>query len=130
MKKNTLKLLAALFVSVLLLAGNSYSQDKQKNINPEERAQKLTEKLNKTVDLTVEQQSKIQQLYQSHFAKMQTLRESAKDKEKSEVRQNIREQRTELRKGIKEILTKEQTDKLKKSMKHRRCKCGHHKRHH
>ncbi len=128
MKNKTSKFLAVIIFSVLLLAGSAFSQDKQNSKNPEERANKLTEKLSKTVDLSSEQQTKIRQLYLDHFAKMQAIRESGKDK--PELKQNFREQRTELRKGIKDILTKEQSDKLKQKMKNRKCRCGHNKRHH
>jgi hypothetical protein len=131
MKKTKLITLLTVFAFILLI-GNVFSQDnnqkednkqevKTPKMTPEEQATKITDKLNKHLNLTSEQYTKIKKLYTDNI----TYKRELKDKDlisKSEVKAKQKE----FREGIKSTLTDEQKEKMKKMMKK---KHGKHKKH-
>ena len=134
MKK--IKILTSMMIfAFLLLAVNVFPQDnsqkedtkqevKTYKMTPEEQATKITDKLNKHLNLTSEQYTKIKKLYTDNI----TYRRELKDKDlisKSEVKAKQKE----FREGIKNTLTDEQKDKMKKMMKKKHGKQRKHHRH-
>jgi len=129
MGKNKFTAVLIIF-AIVLLTGAAYSQDektesgKYKN-TPEEQAKIITDKLNKHLDLTPEQYTKIKKLYTDNI----TYKRELKDKDlisKSEVKAKQKE----FREGIKSTLTDKQKDKMKNLIKkkHGMKKKKHHRR--
>lgn len=129
------KLIFSLGVLVfVVIAGTSYAQDNsQKDITkqevktykltPEEQATKITDRLNKELNLTSEQYTKIQKLYADNIAYRRELK--TKDLiSKSEVKQK----KKDFREGIKNTLTDDQQKEMKKMAKKRHGKSNNNHR--
>jgi|WetSurMetagenome_2_1015567.scaffolds.fasta_scaffold48698_3 hypothetical protein len=135
-----LKLILFVFVfTVFSISSQGFAQDDTKKdetkkdetkqevktykMTPEEQATKITDKLNKKLNLTPEQYTKIQKLFADNITYKRELR--TKDIiSKSEIKQKQKD----FRDGIKNTLTEDQQKKMKKMMK-KNFKRHHHKSH-
>jgi len=128
--KNSKIMITIITIVILAISGLSYSQDdtqkdvkKQYKCTPTEKATKITDRLNKRLNLTSEQYNKIQKLYTDNISYRREIR--SKDLiSKSEIKQK----REEFLNGIKSILTDEQQKKMKMIMK-KKNRRHHHRRH-
>jgi hypothetical protein len=132
MKNLRLSLLVFLF-AVFSISSSGLAQDDSKKedskrdiktykMTPGEQATKITDKLNKELNLTPEQYTKIQKLFADNIAYRRDLR--TKDViSKSEIKQKQKD----FREGIKSTLTEDQQKKMKDMMKKKR-KSHRHKR--
>jgi len=132
MKKLRLLLLIFAF-AVFAISSSGFAQDDTKQedtkqnvktykLTPEEQATKITDKLNKELNLTSEQYTKIQKLFADNIAYRRELR--TKDViSKSEIKQKQKD----FREGIKNTLTEDQQKKMKDMMK-KKHKSHRHKR--
>lgn len=86
---------------------------------PEERAQKNVDQLNKTVDLTDDQKTKVHELALTRITKVDAIREKYKGQEgsKEEMKKELMVVKKEYRQSVKALLTPEQLDKLKAKAK-------------
>jgi hypothetical protein len=130
-----LKLMTLVFVfAVFAIFSQGFAQDETKKddskqevktykMTPQEQSTKITDKLNKKLNLTPEQYTKIQKLFADNIAYRRELR--TKDIiSKSEIKQKQKD----FRDGIKNTLTEDQQKQMKKMMK-KNFKRHHHKRH-
>lgn len=89
--------------------GQAHGQPK----SAEEKAQRATDRLDKIVGLTADQKTKIYSLALDRARKVEEIRKTNNgDQEKTKV--NIKEANKNYRLAVKEILTQDQIDKLKK----------------
>jgi hypothetical protein len=130
-----LKLMTLVFVfAVFAIFSQGFAQDETKKddskqevktykMTPQEQSTKITDKLNKKLNLTPEQYTKIQKLFADNISYRRELR--TKDIiSKSEIKQKQKD----FRDGIKSTLTEDQQKQMKKMMK-KNFKRYHHKRH-
>jgi periplasmic protein CpxP/Spy len=118
----------SLFIIICLFFGinSGFSQDVATKKTPEEKAAKITERMTEKLKLDDTQRQKVHDLYLSHFTDMKAIRESAKETDKSALKEKIKSDRKELKAGLKNILTDEQFKLLKHKM--HRMHCKHQKR--
>jgi periplasmic protein CpxP/Spy len=122
MKAITTKISLILVICLFLAANSGFSQDVVTKKTPEEKASKITEKMTEKLKLDDTQRQKVHDLFLNHFTDMKALRESAKDTDKSELKDKIKSNRKEMKAGLKNILTEDQFKQLKHQMHNR-----HHK---
>ncbi|MGR3810927.1 hypothetical protein [Jiulongibacter sp. NS-SX5] len=104
MKKTVMvALLTAVSVSV-------FAQQKSKDFDPEERAQKHAERMKKDLDLTEKQYKQVIKMNEERAEHMKALREELKKEQKA------------YQEDLKAILTEEQLTKLEAQKKERRKK--------
>ena len=133
--RNTRFLSLGLVLALFLMLNAGFAQDngnkdgtkqdvKTYKLTADEQATKITDKLNKKLNLTPDQYAKIQKLYADNISYRRELRN--KDLiSKSEIKQKQKD----FREGIKNTLTDEQKGKMKNMMKKNQKKHRKHHRH-
>jgi len=120
--------ISLILVIFLFFASNlSFSQEISNKKTPEERAQKITERMKTNLKLDESQSQKIYTLFLNHFNAVKTLKESNQGADKSAIKEKMKDNRKELKEGIRNTLTDEQFKQLKHNAK---MHCRHHKRYH
>lgn len=112
-------------ICILLLfsggIGNLYSQNKDKNFTPEERAKKISDKMQTELGLNQEQYSKVYQSHLDFFTKVKTLRDNISS-DRDNMKSTVKGYRKDLKTQLKGTLSEDQIKKwkeMKKSRKHK-----------
>ncbi|MEZ4922089.1 MAG: DUF4890 domain-containing protein [Crocinitomicaceae bacterium] len=102
-------------------------REKFKDMSPEERAEKRTEKMAEMLDLTADQKEKILKLNLEHAKEMESIKaegEKLKEKAKNERDSNKKAVESILTDEQKKILEEKEKEREEKRKEH--CKCCNH----
>ena len=118
-----LKRISVICILLLFSAGigNLYSQAKDKKFTPEERAKKISDKMQTELSLSQDQYNKIYQSHLDFFTKVKTLKDN-KTSDKDSMKSLFKGYRSDLKTQLKGTLTEDQIKKwkeMKKSRKHK-----------
>ena len=105
-KKSLVLLLASLFV----FSVSAQRPDRNSKMTPEDRAAKQTEMMNKQLDLTADQQAKIQAINLKYSQQMAAQRSQATE-DRQQNMENMKTQMEARNAEIKQVLTPEQFEK-------------------
>ena len=117
MKKVLMFLLAASLSAPAVFAQNANAKREHKS--PEEKAKMKTERLDKQLDLTDEQEAKVEQIYLNSARKMAELKEQKGDDKKA-MGQDFKVIKQATNEQLKAVLTPEQMAKKEKMEAERR----------
>lgn len=125
MKVRTMMTALALMASTAIFAQHEM---KRAEISPEERAQKMTDKLAERLELNDEQKQAVLKLNTEQAKQMQAKREESK-KEREARHVEMKEHRSAYEAELKEILTEDQYAKFQADVKKRHEKMSMRKEH-
>ena len=113
-----IKRISIICILILFAAGlgNLYSQDKGKNLSPDERAKKISDKMQTELNLSQDQYNKIYQSHLDFFAKVKTLRDNTST-DKESMKTTMKEYRADLKNSLKSSLSDDQMKKWKETKK-------------
>jgi outer membrane protein assembly factor BamD (BamD/ComL family) len=97
----------------------SYSQEKKKNVDPETKANKIAEKIQKKLNLNMDQSSQINKAYLDYFTSLKNFRDTKSD-DKAKNMAAIKDIKTNLRTELKKTLDDKQMKKIGRFMRNRR----------
>lgn len=124
MKRNgSILLIALLFLGTFGFAQSAHEGEHSCQGDPEEHAERRTEKLSELLKLSDEQEKQIHALLRDHMEEMHAHHQKGDDADRGEMkslRKNIHE-------GIKEVLNDDQTKKFQKHVEKKRAMREHHR---
>lgn len=120
--------IAILILNIALFTGIAFSQQKDKvNKTPEEFAQKRADRMKKNLSLSDEQYKQVYDLFLNKAQERKLNKEKYKDLDKTSRKELKKQNRDKFSLQLKEILNKEQVEKLDQmKLKYKKGK-GHHK---
>ena len=110
MKALVKKSLVLVLVSLFVFSVSAQRPDRNSKMTPEDRAAKQTEMMAKQLDLTADQQAKIQAINLKYSQQMATKQSQAKE-DRQQNMENMKTQMEAKNAEIKQVLTPEQFDK-------------------
>ena len=112
--KNLLAL-SVLFLSVLFVSGNLYSQETKQKKTPEEFATKMTDRMKQNLSLTDEQYKQVYSLMLIKAQDRINNKEKYKNLDKESRKQMKKQNRENFKKQLSGILTPEQIQKMQQN---------------
>ena len=98
-------------MTILFVSVSAFAQRGSGQHSPEERAEKMTEHMTRTLDLNEDQAKEVKSIHIKYATRMKDLR--SKEGAREDKRATMQEMRTELDKEMKSVLNEEQYEKLK-----------------
>ena len=113
--------MSLIFIMLAFSINASFSQDKDKKFDPASKANKISEKIQKKLNLSPEKTTAVNQAFLNYYTGMNNFR-TAKSDDKTKNKAAIKDIRGSLKTDLQKTLDKKQIKKIKRFMNHRKHK--------